>query len=87
MPFMWKVQGLDDVMNRRSGGMGIRFPSNNTIEYTFPFKVDEHLRKYIKAALEMVTGWYNVEKESTHPGMPQMAIGAAVEMDNYGYIM
>ena len=57
--------------------MGTRFPSNNTIKYNFPFKVDEHVRKYIRAAPGMVTGWCNVEKAETHPGMPQMEIVAA----------
>ena len=78
---------MDDVANKKSGGMGIRFPSNNTIEFNFPFKVDEGVRKYISAALGMVTGWCNVEKAETHPGVPQMEIVSAMEMDNYGWIM
>ena len=72
---------MHDMPNRKSGARGIRFPSNNTIEVNFPFKVDEGVRKYIRAALGMVTGWYNVEKAETHPEMPQLEIVSAVEME------
>ena len=87
MPSMWKVHGLDDTFNRNLGVNGIRFPSNNTIEYTLPFKVTKYVRGYIRAALEMVTKWYNEGREATHPGALPLTIVAAVEMDNYGHIM
>ena len=64
---------------------GIRFPSNNTIEYIFTFKVTKNVRGYIRAALEVVTDWYNAEKEEMFPGAPQLTIVAVVEMDNYGH--
>ena len=78
---------MDDITNRRSGGRGVRFPSNNTIEFSFPFKVDEGVRHYIRAALGLVTGWYNEEQAGKFPGMPKMEIVSAVEMDNYGWVM
>ena len=81
---MWKVHGLDDIANRRSGGRGIRFPSNNTIEFGFPFKVGEEVRNYIKAALGLATEWYNEEQAGR---APRMEIVAAVEVDNYSWIM
>ena len=87
MPTMWKVQGLDDTCNRNLGVKGVRFPSNNTIEYTLPFKVAEYVRGYIRAALEEVTKWYNEGIEETHPGAHPLTIAAAVEMDNYGHIV
>ena len=87
MPSMWKVHRMDDTYNRKLGVNGIRFPSNNTIKYTLPFKVTENVRGYIRAALEVVTEWYNGERERTFPGAPQLMIVAAVEMDNYGHIM
>ena len=31
MHSMWKVHGLDDTTNRKTGAKGVRFPSNNTI--------------------------------------------------------
>ena len=77
---------MDDIPNKKSGARGVRFPSNNTIEFNFPFKVDKGVRGYIRAALGMVTGWYNAEKVETHPGKPQLEIVSAVEMNNYGWI-
>ena len=77
---------MDDMPNRKSGARGIRFPSNNTIEFNFPFKVDEGVRNYIRAALGLVTEWYNDEQARKAPGMAKMEIVSAVEMDNYGWI-
>ena len=84
---IWKVHGLDDIANRRSGGRGIRFPSNNTIEFSFPFKVGEEVRNYIRAALGQVTEWYNEGQAKQATGAPRMEIISAVELDNYGWIM
>ena len=74
-------------MNRRSGGRGVRFPSSNTIEFNFPFKVGEEIRNYIRAALGQVTEWYNEEQAKQATGAPRMEIIAAVELDNYAWIM
>ena len=78
---------MDDIEIRRSGGRGMRFPSQNTIEFNFPFKVDEGVRHYIRAALGLVTEWYNEEQAGKAPERPKMEIVAAVEMDNYSWVM
>ena len=78
---------MDDTTNRKSGARGVRFPSNNTIEFSFPFKVGEEVRNYIRAALGLVTEWYNEEQAKKATGAAKMEIISAVEMDNYGWIM
>ena len=45
------------------------------------------MRGYIRAALEVVTTWYNERREEMHPGAPPLTIAAAVEMDNFGHVM
>ena len=65
----------------------MRFPSSNTIEFNFPFKVGEEIRNYIRAALGQVTEWYNEEQAKQATGAPRMEIIAAMEVDNYAWIM